>query len=677
MTGLRERVAQSLRVEFGDVQSLSDDVLLCREPAADPTASHRVVVMVSEDDHTPEQTDALVETLEYVVTQHTPQETYWVLHHPMKGINNDQRNRVAQIGVTRQSPLMFFDRYYRGLSDGGDGKVYQSILRDNRDLPKQRVDQRFEVLRGERQQGSSDVVRHLVERPPPERATLTLVTGPAGAGKTIANTTLFLQLYDAFHAKKKAMADRWARPLLFLPEMLAQQQAYTFDGLLQAFLATDGAANVHPDHLDWLHREGFVLVMLDGLDEILARQHDIFEVLGQNLTAEGSRAWVVLCMRDGLIATHDGLRRFVEEQDAGPACVEELRLQPWNAQDRHALFGIRTAAWVQELARLREDPDDAALDEDGVPLPPQFPAELIPAVGSEDTVRAELEATIEARPRLVPLLTTPFYCEVIAEAFLRGRQFGVTLPEDPNEILYHALVELILRERDKLGYREHAALAQSVEGDPLGIFMTPTLRAAMAAHRDYAPPLPNPLRGPASVAREQRVQGLLFVAGAAAHEARVTNGGTAIAAARLAEILVRELGPEVQTDGPRFDKAVLAFTHLAVFQSGAGAGSLMFRHEIVADFLAGRHATRRLAEALAPTGFWRRRASAAIYGSPDVLPQILGHAEPSPALCDSVRWHLEAPTLGLTVRRARAFAARAAPRPSVSTLRAILGRLAM
>ena len=280
MGSLRERVEASLRVEFDSVQALSDDVLLCQTPRADPGRGATVVVMVSEDEHTPEQTDALIETLEYVIGQHSPTETYWVLHQPMKGINNEQRNRAAGLGVTRQAPIMFFDRYYRGLTDGGDGKVYQNILRSNRDLPSQRVDQRFEVLRGQRRDGSSDLVRHLVERPPPERATLTLVTGPAGAGKTVANTTLFLQLYDAFHARKKAMADRWPRPLLFLPEMLAQQDAYTFDGLLQAFLATDGAANVHPDHLDWLHQEGFVLIMLDGLDEILARQHDIFEVLG-------------------------------------------------------------------------------------------------------------------------------------------------------------------------------------------------------------------------------------------------------------------------------------------------------------------------------------------------------------------------------------------------------------
>lgn len=661
---LYDLVRSSLEADYQRVEQLAPDAFAADNPREDRRHSRSVLVVVSDaPDGVPDAVVAeWVSQLPWWLDERAPEERF-IVTASQAGIGRDDRIKLRDLAFVRQSPLMFFDRHYRNLTKNVT-PVRLFVNEAGGLLAEERVPQRFTSRRGG--PGGDDLLRRLVldTSEAPERASLTLITGPAGAGKTIAFSAYFAWLYDQFQDHKRHMGpERFARPLLLVPDVIAGLRQYNLDRLLEAVFASDNAAPVSRDTLRWLLREGFAALMFDGMDEILSHQSDVFELLAADLCAPGSRARVVMGLRDGLLDTNEQVMSFLARLDRSGACaVREYRLAPWTPQDRRMLLVMRARRWLETVPR----------DEEFV--------QEVPPVGSEERVADQIEAQVAMMPTLAPLLTTPFYCELLASTWFACAQFDRPFPSDPLDLLDRCVEGILDRERAKLAYREHARAMglDHAPDDPLVDFLTPEVEADVARWLASQPALPEPMWQRAH--REQRdhvrVHALLRLVAAVAHENRRGTGeGTAVAVDTLSRLLDRQLGP-AGDDVQRRLHALLALKQLALFRGSGGAGSVDFTHEILGDFLAGRHAAQLLSAAVEPRGLGHLPfTKVTLYPDDGVLSQVLGPPERTPTgtFEASVRWHLARldPALQTEVRL-RKWLATAPPSAGAAYLAEIL-----
>jgi hypothetical protein len=425
-----------------------------------------------------------------------------------------------------------------------------------------------------------DLLHQYEALPPSPR--VRVVTGGAGSGKTILFNALYSALYTRFHSHKRSVSTTpYPRPLFFLPEALRKHRGYSLEALLDAFFSTVGAAPVSPGLFNWLHREGHVLPMLDGMDEFFARQTDLFDQLSSNIAAPESRAQLIFCVRDSLIGTNPLLTKFLErhESSADPNRTEVYQLERWDTDAR------RTMAWLQLEDRLPVQGEDT------------------------DRVKAFL-ASVDRSPDLRRLCELPLYCTLLLHRFAEDDGH---LPSDELELLNLAIQQLVDREHIKLIGREQEEFVplshpidpvSEIAVFPFDAYILPEDRTDVEQLRpqyrrvsSFSAHTLEAFRKFDEVRTEFGKKGVVHLLEQVAHAYRRQTGSQSIIRGirvdQLAQLLDQHRGGE-QPDGDRDFRALLILKQFAVFNAAGKQDTVDFAHEVVADYLAAGHAAEVL-----------------------------------------------------------------------------------
>lgn len=491
------------------------------------------------------------------------------------GLSSAFRKAAADASVGIRVPVQFFDTPYKadgdaafGTGRGNDARsVFAEFVREQRHVHSTRVDQPYVALStlGGTSGGFSaggDLFKHLVAElsGTAEHATVTIVIGNAGAGKSYLFSALFDALNQHFATEKRALR-RAARPILFLPGHIRNEQVRTIQGLIEAVAATDAAAATRPDLMCWLNVQGLSIWMFDGLDEFFAGEADFVAALEQCL-APGSQSRVLICARNSLLTTSTALRQFVDRQ-VGNGGVKLYELARWERPSQRAL------AWLRLERRA------PGLTEVDTPSVSKFIAQL------------------ERSAALAELATLPYYCDLLLG--LAGRIDGATSsassdtePTNEFELLAAAVDGLIDREADKLAAGEVGFDWDVFAGGDAFVDTTElvaSLGVATFSPVEQRARINEVLR---SVGRDRLVE---LIEGMA-HRMRMLepypNEGQGLAVDELEQMAAVYLDVGLM---PGLEpRVVLAIVQLAFFGPGAAKGHVRFAHEIVADFLAARHA---------------------------------------------------------------------------------------
>lgn len=489
----------------------------------------------------------------------------------LEGIGTAFRQQAAASGIGVRVPVQFFDTPYKADDDGAFGagrgrearSVFDAFVREHRNLDKARVPQPFEALSalGGAVGGfaaGEDLLAHLAAEmtEAPEGPRLTIVMGNAGAGKSVLFASLFSLLNRQFSAEKKAQRSA-SRPVLFLPEHIRDCSVATLDGLLEAVAATDAASATRPSLMRFLNRAGFTTWMFDGLDEFFAGETDFVEALAASLTP-GSRAQTLICTRDSLLTSSSGLRDLIDRH-IGDGRVRLYELARWQRPSQRAL------AFVRRVGRLPK-PDE---------------------VGEPANV-ADFLAVLDRSEAAAELATLPFYCDLL----LAEGAKEADSPKDELDLLARVVDGLIDREAGKLEGGELGFRWDVFSGAENFVEMAEMVEAwgadAFAGARDR-----ERLQAALEAIGRDRLMELIE---GIAHQMRMTvaypNEVQGLATEDIEDLANFYLDVGVApTLEPR---VLLAVVQLAFFGPGDGEGQVRFAHEIVADYLAARHAMRMI-----------------------------------------------------------------------------------
>jgi uncharacterized protein YjbI with pentapeptide repeats len=346
----------------------------------------------------------------------------FLLLHSTEGLSADFRRRAkGEFRVTVTVPAQFFDAPFKWESNPTTATA-ASRLR-NRDLAT-RIPQPFSS--SEPYDAHDDLLATLLplfRASSEDGPSVHLVAAPAGFGKSHLFGSLFTHLYNDFIDAKKAQT-RALRPLPLLPEYLASATAPTLKALVSSFLATDVARPLSLDSFEWMLTRGYACFLLDGLDELIARDPHFFEYLYDLLTRpDGSHSpKVLICVRDSLLASNKGLRDFLD--DAGDV-VAQHRLTPWKR--------------------------------------PSIEAYIMRNRGESTTRR--VMSILDANTNLLKLAQTPFYCKVLSDE-LSLETDSLSMLGNINsgtKLMSLAVTEMVGREFEKRLLAQHWASRDDVE----------------------------------------------------------------------------------------------------------------------------------------------------------------------------------------------------------------------
>ena len=336
-----------------------------------------------------------------------PRAQKFMLVQTYEGLSKEFRSRAkAEYDVNVRVPAFFFDTPFK--YEESPGEVASSAARElslrGEERALKRAPQPFEVVQGIETKDRQDILDIFTRKTPSQWShCLNLIVGPAGVGKTVLFEVLFSRLYSNFQKHKKEMRV-FPRPLPLIPEYLRASVAPTLRSLAEGFLRTEFAAPIEIDTFQWMLVNGFGIWLLDGLDELIERDIDFFNALLDILTKPGSVApRIVLCLRDSLLSTNQGLRDFLDEYSKDVAIYE---LSRWDTPSKRAFAKI-------EFGKQQEE---------------------------------SFMNVLQTHKELNSLSSIPYYCKLIADEYKANRlQASYSEPE----LLGQAISNIIEREYGK------------------------------------------------------------------------------------------------------------------------------------------------------------------------------------------------------------------------------------
>lgn len=343
-----------------------------------------------------------------------PSATKVMLVDTLEGLTPGFRSEVTKYRVTVRVPVEFFDTPFRAEDAASTGalSVADKLRTSAERAESKRVPQPYTVRGSETQRGGADLVDALfrnltTERlaGKPQRPSVNLVVGPAGIGKSIFYEALFRRLYDTF-LRHKSQRSLFPRPLPLVPDHIKTATARNLKSVIESALRTDFALPIQLPAFEWLLTNGLATWLLDGLDEIMARDPEFFDEIWEILTKPSGSVppTIVICLRDSLLVTSDNLRDFCEELADGITIYE---LSPWETP------AIRV--YAEKFLQPRSETD-------------------------------RFIEVISVRPELKRLSSNPYYCSLLVDQFKAG-VLKETYAE--NELLDMALSSLLQREYNK------------------------------------------------------------------------------------------------------------------------------------------------------------------------------------------------------------------------------------
>ena len=336
-----------------------------------------------------------------------PRARKFMLVPTYEGLSKEFRSKAkAEYDVNVRVPVFFFDMPFKYEESPGRAASTAALELSKRGETKslKRAPQPYDVLKGPEAKDRGDILDVFTRKVPGQwDSPLSIIVGPAGIGKTVLFEVLFSRLYSTFQAYKSEMRV-FPRPLPLVPEYLRAPASSTLESLIEGFLRTEVAAPIEVDTLQWMLVNGFAMWLLDGLDELVERDIDFFSRLLDVLTTPGSvDPRIVLCIRDSLLSTNQGLRDFLDEYGRSVTIYE---LSRWDTPSKRAFAGIELGSQQAE----------------------------------------SFMAVLRAHRELDSLSSTPYYCKLIADEYAAGR---LQEPYSEHELLDHAISNIIDREYSK------------------------------------------------------------------------------------------------------------------------------------------------------------------------------------------------------------------------------------
>lgn len=258
-----------------------------------------------------------------------------------EGLSKDFAGEIRALGFTMVAEADFFDATFRSeLSlDKGITDSKKEIVDETKKLENLLIPQPYRKVHADSQNEGTkeDLVKDLTNlfSKTTKDPKVVILVGPAGAGKSAAFNLIYAKTYDHFIERKKKR-EAACRPIPLTPKHIKRNRGAELDDVIDSFIQEEVSKSLKKEAFNWLVDAGYSSLFIDGLDEILASDTKVFdEYFLDRLTAAGSRAKVLLCVRDSLLQSCTELKNFIEY--GGDGLVEILELQPWG-KEQHREF---------------------------------------------------------------------------------------------------------------------------------------------------------------------------------------------------------------------------------------------------------------------------------------------------------------------------------------------------
>lgn len=383
-----EQVRGFLEARDNEVEVLGSDFVVARQPGLGGRTDATCVWVLSPEALRGRQREIVEEDLENrfrsATREHRGARLY-LLVETREGLSASfVRDCSRNHGVRIVVPVQFFDMSFRYDQAPNAATAIGTLAGSAEEYEKERIPQPFTVegteISGDDLVAFLDerIARHATENDPH----VWFITAPAGQGKSVTFSSLFLQLYKQFQSRKRHH-ELYPRPLPMLPAHIREAAGHNLKGLIDAFLQADVAGHATRAQFDWMLDQGFLIWMLDGLDEVITRDEDFYAYIEDRITFPESKPRIVISVRDSLFRSSDSLREFA---DYYQSVVDVIRLEPWGSREK------RMFAWIKRMKTL-------------------------PGAKSSDPIQVrELLNLLEAPPVAARLSSLPFYAGIIAES---------------------------------------------------------------------------------------------------------------------------------------------------------------------------------------------------------------------------------------------------------------------
>jgi hypothetical protein len=341
-----------------------------------------------------------------------PDAKAFVLAPTRAGFSRDFLQTLAESRIKFFIPIWFFDAPFRF----EEAPKAASAIADIRAqaASQKRVPQPFRV-EGSDEHVHLDLLDQLrAELAESQTATVRVIVGRAGIGKSFLFRALFDRLYGDLLAAKTQQRTA-PRPIPLLPEHLKPTYALRTEALIENFLRTDVAEPIARETFEWLLVNGFATWLLDGLDELYTGDPGFFEYLFDLVAPSESRAQITIWCRDSVLTTSEGFELF-RDVCSGTTALKIYRLADWERPSK------RQFVWLDIEGRL-------------------------PRNGDHDSGQvATFLSQIDRNATLRTLTGLPFYCDLLLQ---QHRTVGLREFADDVTLLNHVVDEIVKREVNK------------------------------------------------------------------------------------------------------------------------------------------------------------------------------------------------------------------------------------
>ncbi len=363
----------------------------------------------SEDEDTPQVERRLLRDFE-VRTKQYPNSSRWIVADTFGGFSQGFRNESeSKLGIKFRVPIQFFDTSFKSDELTEATSIVIAKLRQ----PVPSIPQPYSALGdGEPQQNGEDLLQHLRnEFRFAEEASLRIIVGPAGIGKTWFFRNLFASLYSHF-LEQKSRFEAFPRPVPLVPEYLRGRGiTLRTQELVRVFIETEVATYVPQSTFEWMLTHGYALWLFDGLDELYAGDSHFFEILADLLTRPpDSKAQILICARESLLSSSVAFADFLKDFPPGRSQepkIELYRLDRWDHSSKRTFAGLHLSN-------------------------PQKESQFLTYISRSDSLRT--------------LSSLPYYCNLLVDEFKRGKMEEFS---DDFALIAHAVSGIIDREKGK------------------------------------------------------------------------------------------------------------------------------------------------------------------------------------------------------------------------------------
>jgi len=371
------------------------------------------VVWTVPPDQNPARYESTLRASISAIRPNYPDARAYVVAQSRVGLSRDLLQNLTESSIKFLVPVWFFDAPFKV----EEAPRAASAIADIQALAasQRRVPQPFSLDRAEQDAQGEDLLETLrAELSAPGGATVRVIVGRAGIGKSFLFRALFEKLYEDFFEAKIHHRAR-PRPIPLVPEHLKGTYALRTEALIDNFLRTDVAAPVSRETFEWLLVNGFATWLLDGLDELYAGDPGFFEYLFDLVATRESKAQVTIWCRDSLLTTSDAFAEF-RDICSGTTALKIFNLSEWQTPSKRYFSWVR----IEERAPRKGEPDTERV--------------------------AGFLREIDRSPTLRSLTGLPFYCELLLQQHQAGtlRDFS-----DDVALLNHVIDEMVQREIDK------------------------------------------------------------------------------------------------------------------------------------------------------------------------------------------------------------------------------------